>query len=277
VAVVRAVRPTEVGADDGYDPAMTETSAGRNVAAEFVGTTIVVLAGPGLLVLGDDDVGTVAVALGFGLATALAIGVIGAVANPMFSVALWFSKGITGRDLVSDFAGQFLGALFGAALVFGLDDATRFATGTNGWEPRDDVALGVDLGINPTGFAELGVVLAAELVMGTIVVIVLLSSISQQRSSAAVAAFTGGAVVVASLFLLGISGVGINPARSLGTAVFADTDPNALGQVWVFVLLPIACAFIGTLVWLLIDDATIDETRFDDTFLEDASDAVTGD
>ena len=255
---------------------MDLTSTGRNVAAEVVGTTVVMLGGPGLLVLGDD-VGTLGVALGFGLATALAIGVIGAVANPMFSLALWFSRGITGRELLGDWAGQLIGGLFGGALLFGLNDATRLATGTNGWEPSDDVALGVDLGVNPTGFAELGVVLAAELVLGTVIVVVLLSSISQQRSNAAMAAFTGGAVSLASLFLLGISGMGVNPARSLGAAVFADTDPNALGQVWVFVLLPIAAAFAGTLVWLMIDDATIDETVFDDTFLEDVSDAITGD
>lgn len=255
---------------------MTQTPAGRNIAAELVGTAIVVLAGPGLIVIGAD-VGTVGVALGFGLATALAIGVIGAVANPMFSLALWFSKAITRRELVTDWAGQFLGALVGGALLFGLDDASRFTTGTNGWQPSDDVALGVDLGIAPTGFAELGVVLAAELVMGTMVVVVLLASIGQQRSNGAVAAFTGAAVGVATLFLTGISGTGINPARSLGMAVFADTDPNALAQVWVFLLVPIAAAFVGTLVWLLIDDATIDETVFDDTFLEDAADAVTGD
>lgn len=256
---------------------MSETSAGRNIAAEFVGTTIVMLGGPGLLVLGSDDIGTLGVALGFGLATAISIGAIGAVANPMFSLALWFSRGITRRELLTDWAGQFLGALFGGALLFGLNGMSRYATGTNGWEPSDDVALGVDLGINPTGFGELGVVLAAELVLGAMVVIVLLSSISQQRTNAAMAAFTGGAVAMAAMFLLGISGVGINPARSVGAAVFADTVPNALGQVWVFVLLPIASAFVGTLVWLLIDDATIDETVFDDTFLETAADKITGD
>lgn len=256
---------------------MTQSTVGRNVAAEFVGTMIVMLGGPGLLVLGNEDVGTLGVALGFGIATAIAIGVIGAVANPMFSMALWFSKDITSRELLGDWLGQFLGAVFGAALLFGLNDSARYTAGTNGWEPSDDVALGVDLGINASGFAELGVVLAAELVLGAIVVVVLLSSISQQRSTAAIAAFTGGAVALASLFLLGISGMGVNPARSFGAAVFADTDPNALTQVWVFVLLPVAAAFAGTLVWLMIDDATIDATRFDDTFLEDAADAVTGD
>lgn len=267
---------------EGYAPAMHETApseptAGRNVAAELVATTLVVLAGPGLLVLGNDDVGTLGVALGFGLATAIAIGVLGAVGNPMFSLALWFTRSISGRELLGDWLGQFLGAIVGGALLFGLNDASRLTTGTNGWEPSDDVTVGVDLGLNPSGFAELGVVLAAELVLGTLVVVILLSSIAQLRSNAAIAAFTGAAVAVATLLLLGLSGAGLNPARSLGVAVFADTDPGALGQVWVFVLVPVAAAFAGTLLWLLIDDATIDETVFDDSFLEDAADAVTGD
>lgn len=253
------------------------TSVGRNVAAELVATVLVVLAGPGLLVLGNDDVGTVGVAIGFGLGTAIAIGVLGAVGNPMFSLALWFTRTITGRELLGDWLGQFVGAGVGGALLFGLNDASRLTTGTNGWEPSDDVAVGVDLGLNPSGFAELGVVIAAELVLGTLVVVVLLSAIAQLRSNAAIAAFTGAAVTVATLFLLGLSGAGINPARSLGVAVFADAEPGALGQVWVFVLLPLAAAFAGTLLWLAIDDATIDETVFDDTFLEDAADAVTGD
>ena len=255
---------------------MSESSTGRLVAAEFVGTTIVMLGGPGLVILGDD-IGTLGVAVGFGVSIALAIGVIGAVANPMFSLALWFSRGVTGRELLSDWVGQVLGGIFGAALIFGLNDTERFSAGTNGWEPSDDVAEGVEVGVHLTGFSELGVVLAAELALGTIVVVVLLSSISQQRSNAAMAAFTGAAYALGTLFLLGISGAGINPARSIGAAVFADTEPNALGQVWAFVLIPLLAAFAGTLVWLMIDDATIDDTVFDDSILEDVSDAITSD
>jgi aquaporin Z len=256
---------------------MSETSTGRNIAAEFVGTTIVMLGGPGLLVLGGADIGALGVALGFGVAIAISIGVIGAVANPMFSLALWFSKGITTGEAVADWVGQLLGAVFGAALIYGLNDATRYTTGTNGWEPTDDIESGVDIGVHLSGFSELGVVIGAELVMSTVLVVVLLSSISQQRSNAAMAAFTGAAYALGTLFLLDISGAGMNPARSLAAAVFADTDPNALGQVWVFIVVPIVAAFAGMLVWLVIDDATIDDTVFDDTILEDVTDAVTGD
>ncbi|MEO6653895.1 MAG: aquaporin [Ilumatobacteraceae bacterium] len=256
---------------------MTETSTGRLAGAEFVGTVIVMLGGPGLLILGGDQIGSLGVALGFGASIAIAIGAIGAVANPMFSLALWFSKGIATRELLADWVGQFVGAIFGALLIFGMNDTTRFTSATNGWQPGDPVDSGVDLGIHLSGFADLGVVLAAELVLGTIVVVVLLSAISQLLSNSAVAALTGTAYAVATLFLLNLSGAGINPARSLGTALFADTDPNALVQVWVFILVPVAAAFAGTLVWLAIDEATIDDTRFDDTFLETAGDAVTHD
>jgi aquaporin Z len=242
---------------------MSDTSTGRLVAAEFAGTTIVMIGGPGLIVLGSGSIGPLGVALGFGISIAIAIGVIGAVANPMFSLALWFSRGIATRELFSDWVGQFLGGIFGAALIFGLNDTTRFTRGVNGWDR--------------SGYGELGVVLGGELLLGTIVVVVLLSAISQQRSNSAMAAFTGAAYALGTLLLLDISGAGLNPARSLGAAAFADTDPNALGQVWAFVVVPIVAAFVGTIVWLVIDDATIDDTVFDDTVLEDIVDAVTGD
>ena len=79
---------------------------------------------------------------------------------------------------------------------------------------------------------------------------------------------------MATLFLFEISGAGINPARSLGAAIFGDVDPNALGQVWVFIVSPIAAALAGTFIWLAIDDATIDDTIFNDSILEDIVDKI---
>jgi aquaporin Z len=261
---------------EGYSLAMVTPGSGRLIAAEFVGTTIVMLAGPGLLVI-DPGVGRLELALGYGLATAIAIGVIGAVANPMFSLALWFAKSISNRELLCDWAGQVLGAIVGALLLFGLNDLDRFTTGINGWQPGDSVDTGVDLGLHVTGFANLGIVIGAELLIATLLVVILLSAIEEQRSNAVAAAFVGGGVTLAALFLAPISGVGINPARSLAMAIFADTDPNALGQVWVFVLLPMIAAFAGLFIWLAISETRIDETLLDDTFVEDIADVITGD
>ena len=242
---------------------MAELSTVRLVAAEFAGTTIVMLGGPGLIVLGGESISTLEAALGFGFAIAIAIGVIGAVANPILSLALYLARQITPREAISDWIGQFLGGIFGAAIIFGINDTNRVPSAANGWDH--------------SGFAELGSVLAAELVLSVVVVIVLLSAVSQRLSTSSVAAFTGAAYALAMLFLLPIDGGGVNPARSLGSAIFADTDPNALGQVWAFILVPVIGTFGGLVLWLLIDDATIDDTVFDDTFVEAASDTVTGD
>ena len=251
---------------------MSSESPARLASAEFVGTTLVVLGGPGLLVLGGPEIGTTGVAIGFGISLAVAIGVLGAVANPMFSLALWLAKAISLKEAVSDWVGQLLGGVFGGAVLWGLSNTTGLTTGVNGWQPGNGVDSGVDLGVTTGPFAELGVVLAAELVFATLLVTVLLSAIREQRSNAATAAFVGATATVATLFLLPISGSGLNPARSLGTAIFADTSPNALGQVWLFIVVPIVAAVAGLLVWLAIDEATIDDTVFDDTIVETIAD-----
>jgi aquaporin Z len=237
------------------------------VAAEFVGTTLVMLGGPGLIVLGRD-INRVEFAIGIGLATAISIAVIGAVANPMFSFALWFARAIRGSELLFDWLGQLLGALFGALVLFGLNDADRFVAGVNGWQPGDSVPAGVDLDLHLTGFANLGVVMGAELLVCTLIVVVLLSSIEEQPSNAVTGAFVGGAMTLGALFLFPISGAGLNPASSLAMAIFADVDPNALGQVWVFVVVPLLASFAGLLVWLVISEATADETVLDETFVD---------
>lgn len=255
---------------------MSSQSAARLAAAEFVGTALVVLGGPGLLVLGGPELGQLGAAIGFGASLAIAIGVLGAVANPMFSLALWLARAITRKELFSDWIGQILGGLFGGAVLWGLTNTEGLTTGVNGWQPGDGVDSGLDLGVTTGPFAELGVVLAAEFVFAILLVVVLLSAVREQRSNAATAAFVGAAATVATLFLLPISGSGLNPARSLGVAVFSDTDPNALGQVWLFIVIPIVAAVAGLFVWLAISEATVDDTAFDGTFVDDLSDRLPG-
>ena len=94
---------------------------------------------------------------------------------------------------------------------------------------------------------------------------------------ASIAAFTGGTYAVGMLVLRGIDGGGLNPARSIGSALFSDTDPNAIGQLWVFVVVPLVASLAAVFIWLAIDDADIDDTMFDETMLDDAQNLITGD
>lgn len=233
------------------------------MVTELVGTLIVMLAGPGLIVLSDGKAADLTVALSFGAGLAIAIGVIGAVANPAFTLALLFVREISPRDALGDWIGQFAGGILGAAAIWGINDQTRSSVGANGWDR--------------SGFNEIGSVIAAELVFTIVLVTVLLSAISQGLSKASIAGFTGLAYAIGHMVLLGIDGGGMNPARSLGSAIFSDNDPSALGQVVVFIIVPMLAAIAAVFVWLLIDDAEVDDTIFDETFIDDMQNAATGD
>ena len=234
----------------------------RNVGTEFVATVLLMLAGPGLLVLGTSQISTLAVAVSFGAALAMAIGVIGAVANPALSLALLVVREIALREMIQDWVGQFAGGIAGAAIIWGINDQTRAARGANGWDSG--------------GFSELGSVIAAELVFTMVLVVVFLSTISKGLSTAAIAAYTGLASTLGMLVLLSISGGGMNPARSLGSALFTDTDPNAVGQVAVFIIVPLVAAVAAVFIWLAIDDADVDDTLFDETFIDTLGDHIDG-
>ena len=251
---------TTTDADAAGGPAV---SFSRNVSTELVATAFVMLAGPGVLALTSGGVGDLGAAIAFGASIAIAIGVLGAVANPMFTLALLVVREITLREAIGDWVGQVLGGVLGGALIFGINDLTRVERGANGWDRN--------------GFGALGSVISAELIFGIVVVVVLLSSISRGFSMSSIALFTGATYAVAHLVLLDIDGGGINPARSIGSAIFSDTDPNALGQLWVFVIVPLVAAVAAVFVWLAIDDAEIDDTIFDDTLLDDAQNRLTGD
>ena len=234
----------------------------RNVGTEFVATVLLMLAGPGLLVLGTSQISTLAVAVSFGAALAIAIGVIGAVANPALSLALLVVREISPREMIQDWVGQFAGGIAGAAIIWGINDQTRATRGANGWDSG--------------GFSELGSVIAAELVFTIVLVVVFLSTISKGLSTSAIAAYTGLASMIGMLVLLRISGGGMNPARSLGSAIFTDADPNAISQVTVFIIVPLVAAIAAVFIWLAIDDADVDDTLFDDTFVDTLGDRIDG-
>jgi len=55
-----------------------------------------------------------------------------------------------------------------------------------------------------------------------------------------------------------LTGTSVNPARSLGPALFAGGD--ALGQVWLFILAPLVGAVVAVAVWRLTR-SDIEETE----------------
>ena len=61
----------------------------------------------------------------------------------------------------------------------------------------------------------------------------------------------GGALTLVHLLGIGITGTSVNPARSLGPAIFAGGD--ALSQIWIFILAPLCGGILAALIWMFLD------------------------
>jgi aquaporin Z len=211
----------------------------RSVAAEFVGTALLVFLAVGAAVGGIDTVGPVGVALAFGLvllALAYAIGPIsGCHINPAVPLGVLLAKGMTATEAAYYWVAQFAGGIAGAALLKlltsdfgGVEDQTG-ALGSNNW------GAGINLG---------GAALLEVLLTFAFVAVILLVT-----GRSATPGFAGLAIGLAltSVHLIGIplDGTSVNPARSLGPALFAGGE--SLAHVWLFLIAPLIGAAVAYL------------------------------
>lgn len=245
---------------------------GRLFAAEFVGTFILMLGGPGTAVLAaGSGVGVLGVALGFGLALMVAAYAIGPVSgchvNPAVTLGMAIMRKIDGALVPIYWGAQLLGAVFGSLVIL------LIARGALGGFDADAANFAANLYGVENGFFTLGAVIIAEVILTAILVLVYVASDDDGFPAAAGALAIGVTYTLLHLVSLPIDNAGINPARSFGMAIFAGGD--AIAQLWAFVVFPLVGAVLGVLAWLVIDDDTIEDTLLEDTPLDEIRDAVT--
>ena len=208
----------------------------HRIQAELLGTFVLVFFGVGSAVYGIDTIGRLGVALTFGLvllALAYAFGPIsGCHVNPAVTLGVLLNRGIRGSEAGAFMVAQLVGGvLAGGALYLmtrygGVTDQTG-GLGTNGYGET----------------VNLGGALAIEVAMTALLVTVVLLTTRPDGSPAfaglAIGLTLGGMVAVG----LPLTGASLNPARSLGPAVFAGG--TALAQVWVFIVAPLAGAALA--------------------------------
>ena len=241
---------------------------GRVFAAELIGTAVLVLCGPGAAILAGDRIGVLGIALAFGFALLVMAYVIGPISgchiNPAVTLAMWLIRKITIKRACYSWAGQVVGGIFGAAIIFGI------ASGRDGYE-RDGFASN---GWGRDGFSGLGATIVVEIVFTALLVLVILGTTGPKFAAGFNGLTAGLTLALIHLVTIPIDNTSVNPARSLATAIFADTDPNALGQLWAFILFPMVGAVVGVFVWLLVDDSRLEDTRLDTDFLRTARDRL---
>lgn len=217
----------------------------RKVVAEFLGSAILVFFAVGSAVFGIDKVGALGVALAFGLvllALAYAIGpVSGCHVNPAVTLGVLLRRGMPVQEAVAYWVAQFVGGIVGGALLklmtssFGKVTDQTGALGTNDW------------GKSVSG----GGAFLLEIILTFLLVFVVLLVTGR----AAAPGFAGLAIglVLTVIHLVGIplDGTSVNPARSLGPAIFAGT--HAMSHVWLFIVAPLVGGALAAFVAPLLD------------------------
>jgi aquaporin Z len=220
----------------------------QRLGAEAFGTFWLVLGGCGTAVLAGEWVGALGVSLAFGLTVltmAYAVGHIsGGHFNPAVTVGLWQGGRFDKKDVAPYIGAQLVGAaLAGAVLLLiasGLDgfDASTGEAGsfaTNGFGD-----------FSPDGYTLLAC-LVCEVVMTAFFLIIIMGSTHGKAPVGFAPIAIGLGLTLIHLISIPVTNTSVNPARSFGVALFGGSD--ALAQLWLFIVAPIAGAVLGALVY----------------------------
>jgi aquaporin Z len=221
----------------------------RKYTAELIGTAVLVFFGVGAALLADS---IAACAIAFGLTVVVMSVTVGRVSgchlNPAISIAMFLDKKLSSKDLVGYIIFQIIGAIIAGALILylfsvhmGIDFSDIIDHGTFGANTLDGVDGSIVAG------------LITEIFLTFIFVLVVFGATAKNGMDKFAGLFIGLALTMVHLVGIGLTGTSVNPARSIGLAIF---QPEALGDLWIFIVAPIIGGILAWLVWkkVLCDD-----------------------
>ena len=221
----------------------------RRAGAECVGTFVLVFGGVGAAVIAGDKIGNLGVAFAFGLsllAMAYAVGpVSGCHINPAVTMGLLVARKITPPEAVRYWVAQVLGAVIAAAVLLAIVAARKggYDAGTDG--------LGANgYGDHSPGGYPWGAALAAEVVLTAFLVFTVLAATDRIASVAFAGIPIGLVLTLIHLVGIPITNTSVNPARSIGPALFVGGW--ALKELWLFVVAPLLGALLAAVVHRLL-------------------------
>jgi aquaporin Z len=221
----------------------------KRMVAEFAGTFWIVLGGCGTAVLAGEYVGFLGIALAFGLTVvtgAYALGHIsGAHFNPAVTLGLWLGRRFPGKQVGVYMAAQVVGAIAAAAVLLAI------ANGIDGFSASDNGLGSNGYGEHSPGGYGLVAGLVAEFVLTLVFVFVIMGATDNRAPKGLAPLAIGLALALIHLICIPVTGTSVNPARSIGPAIFQGSW--ALSQIWLFIAAPLVGGAVGGLLyhWLL--------------------------
>ena len=214
--------------------------------AEFIGTFTLVLFGCGAVVIAGDAVGVLGIALAFGLALiamAYAIGpVSGCHINPAVTFGVFISGQMDMREMIRYIVAQCLGAIVGAFVLMTIAkgqlegyDVSSLGLGENGWGDGFIGGYGVQAAFT------------FEFIATALFVLVILGATKKDGAGHVAGLAIGLTLAVIHIVGIEITGTSVNPARSLGPAIFVGGD--AISQLWLFIVAPLAGGLLAGVLY----------------------------
>ncbi|HXB16676.1 MAG TPA: aquaporin [Solirubrobacteraceae bacterium] len=217
----------------------------KRAGAEFVGTFVLVFGGIGTAVFAGTHVGYLGVSLAFGLgllAMAYAVGPIsGCHINPAVTLGLLLRGRIELGASLRYWAAQVLGGIAAAGLVLAIVSGRK-----GGYDVRMEGLAANGYGAHSPGGFPIGSAIAAEALLTAFLAFTVLAATDRIANAAFAGIPIGLVLALANLVAIPVTNASINPARSIGPAIFVGGW--ALEQVWVFIVAPLAGGLLAALV-----------------------------
>jgi len=223
----------------------------KKYIAECIGTFVLTLLGCGTaMFLGcGTPAGVVGTAIAFGLAVVAMAYTIGGISgchiNPAITLAVAISGRMSWKDACGYWVGQILGGIVAGAVLLLL---TKVVTPTATGIAEGMKALGTNGVANAGG---LGGAFLVEVIATFLFVLVVLGTTDGKVGAGNFAGLAIGlSLILIHLVCINLTGTSVNPARSLGPAIFAGGQ--ALKDVWVFIVAPLVGGALSAVVWSAI-------------------------
>ncbi|HMK15402.1 MAG TPA: aquaporin Z [Methanomicrobiales archaeon] len=231
----------------------------KKMLAELLGTAALVFIGCGSAVISGRaviggtpvGVGILGIALAFGLvllAMVYAIGPLtGCHINPAVSIGMLVAGRIGGRDAAGYIVAQCIGAIIGAGLLLGVAGGLpSYSLAVNGLG-QNGYGIASPAGYNLPSCA------LAEVILTALFAFVVLRATSKEAPAGFAGLAIGLALAMVHIVGIPITGTSVNPARSLGPAVFVGG--TALAQLWLFIVAPVIGGILAALAWKYLGSA----------------------
>lgn len=185
--------------------------------------------------------GNLSVALSFGLILVAMIYTLGPISgghfNPAVTTAMLICRNMNKKDALFYILFQIIGAIIGAFILW-LIVSNIFTLQIN------------SLGQNVYNSGLVAVSFIIEMVFTALFVFVVLGTTSSKANIKFAGLAIGLTLAVIHIVCIPITGTSVNPARSIGPAIFMGW--GAISQLWLFILAPIVGAVLGAFGWKLL-------------------------